>query len=132
MATRRNRRSKSLAAQSIALGFAVPQVIAHRTARMMMAGAAPSARDRKELHRMGTEKIFAAGEAWNAMAIQAVLENQKLALSCMQSFWFPWLRSKSASSQLSNAAIGILGKGMDPIRRRAVANAKRLGRGKRR
>jgi hypothetical protein len=110
----------------------VPQVIAHRTARMMMAGAAPSARDRKEFHRMGTEKVFAAGEAWNAMAAQAFLENQKLALSFMQSFWFPWLKQKSPSSQLSNAALGILGKGMDPIRRRAVANAKRLGRGKRR
>ena len=81
---------------------------------------------------MGTEKIFAAGEAWNAMAVQAVLENQKLALSLMQSFWFPWSRRASPSSQFSNAALDILGKGMDPFRRRAVANAKRLGRGKRR
>jgi hypothetical protein len=33
---------------------------------------------------MGSEKILAANEAWNAMAIQTVLENQKLALSFMQ------------------------------------------------
>jgi len=38
--------------------------------------------------------------------------------------------AKSASRQLSKAALGILGKGMTPIRRRAVANAKRLGRTK--
>ncbi|HYI87562.1 MAG TPA: polyhydroxyalkanoate granule-associated phasin [Burkholderiales bacterium] len=125
---RRSRRSKSLAAQTVDLGFAVPQVIAHRVARMMIAGGSPSARDRRELHRMGTEKILAANEAWNAMAVQAVLENQKLALSFMQSLWFPWVRRRSAAMQLSNAALDVLGKGMAPVRRRAVANAKRLGR----
>jgi hypothetical protein len=125
---RRSRRSKSLAAQTVDLGFAVPQVIAHRVARMMVAGGSPSARDRRELHRMGTEKILAASEAWNAMAIQAALENQKLALSFMQSLWFPWARRQSAAMQLSNAALDVLGKGMAPVRRRAVANARRLGR----
>ena len=120
MAVRR-RRSKSLAAQSVALGFAVPQVIAHRMARMG---------DHKEMHRMGTEKLLAAGEAWNAMALQAMLENQKLALSMMQSFWFPWTRS-SASRHLSDAALNVLASGMAPVSRRAVANAKRLARPRR-
>ena len=81
---------------------------------------------------MGTEKILAANEAWNAMALQAVLENQRLALSFMQSLWFPSVRRESAAMQLSNAALGVLGKGMAPVRRRAVANAKRLGRIRRR
>lgn len=130
------RRSKSLAAQTVDLGVAVPQVIAHRLARMAIAGAAPSARDRRELHRMSTEKILAFNEAWTAMAMQAVLENQKLALSFVQSLWFPWLHSRpsarSASAQLGHAMLGVLGKGAVPIRRRAVANAKRLARTKRR
>ena len=125
---RRIRRTKSLAAQTIDLGFAVPQVIAHRVARIMIAGGSPSARDRRELQRMGSEKILAANEAWNAMAVQAVLENQKLALSLIQSLWFPWAKRPSAAMQLSNAALDVLGKGMAPLRRRAVANAKRLGR----
>jgi hypothetical protein len=125
---RRIRRTKSLAAQTIDLGFAVPQVIAHRVARIMIAGGSPSARDRRELHRMGTEKILAANEAWSAMAIQTVLENQKLALSFMQSLWFPWAQRQSAALQLSNAALDVLGKGMAPLRRRALANAKRLAR----
>jgi len=119
----RRRAGKSLAAQTVELGFAVPQVIAHRLARM---------HDRTELHRMGTEKILAAGEAWNAMAVQALLENQKLALSVMQSFWFPWARRPSASRRLNDATLRILGKGMAPVRRRAVANAARLGRARRR
>ena len=126
MPKRRSR--KSLAAQAIDLGFAVPQVIAHRTARMAAAGARPSARDRREFHRMGTEKILAFNEAWSAMAMQAFVENQKLALS----FWFPWAPAKSVSKQMNTAALNILGKGVAPIRRRAVANAKRLGRAKRR
>ena len=125
---RRIRRTKSLAAQTIDLGFAVPQVIAHRVARIMIAGGSPSARDRRELQRMGSEKILAANEAWNAMSVQAALENQKLALSLIQSLWFPSAQRPSAAMQLSNAALDVLGKGMAPVRRRAVANAKRLGR----
>ena len=50
----------------------------------------------------------------------------------MQSFWFPWLPRQSVAGQLNEAALGVLGKGFAPVRRRAVANAKRLGRGKRR
>ena len=130
MATRRRRR-KSLAAQTFELGLVAPQVIAHRVARMASAGTSPSARDQAEFHRMGIEKITAASEAWTAMATQAFLENQKFALSFMQSLWFPWMRRptvNSASRQLNKAAEAILGKGLAPVRRRAVANAKRLGR----
>ena len=134
MSIRRTRKSKSLSAQAAALAVAVPQVIVHRAIRMAMAGASPSARDRKEFHRMGAEKVAALTESWNAMAVQTFRANQQLALSYMQSLWFPWLSpmssAKSASRQLSKAALGILGKGMTPIRRRAVANAKRLGRTK--
>jgi hypothetical protein len=97
---------------------------------MAMAGASPSARDRKEFHLMGSEKIAAFNEAWVAMAFEAFRANQQLTLSVMQSFWFPWARpsSRSHSRQLSDAALGILGSGMAPIRRRAVANARRLTR----
>lgn len=136
MATRRSRKLKSLAAQTFELGIAAPQVIAHRVARMASAGASPSARDRAEFRRMGIEKMAAVNEAWTAMATQAFLENQKFALTFMQSLWFPWMRPtptvKSVSRQLNRAAVGILGKGMAPVRRRAVANANRLGRIKRR
>lgn len=85
---------------------------------------------------MGIEKMAAATEAWTAMATQTFLENQKFALTFMQSLWFPWMRPtpivKSVSRQLNRAAAGVLGRGLAPIRRRAVANAKRLGRIKRR
>jgi hypothetical protein len=97
---RRRRRSKSLAMQSIELGMAVPEVIAHRMARM----------DSREFHRMGTEKLAAFAEAWTAMAVEAI--------------WSPWFRP--------DAPLRILNAGMTPIRLRAVANAKRLRRRRRR
>jgi hypothetical protein len=132
MPSRRRRKSKSLAAQSFELGIAAPQVIAHRIARLASAGAARSAGDRSEFQRMGIEKLAAVNEAWTAMATQAFLENQKVALGFIQSLWFPWMRPtptvKSVSRQLNRAAEGILAKGLAPVRRRAVANAKRLGR----
>ncbi|HEX7218200.1 MAG TPA: hypothetical protein VF280_03190 [Burkholderiales bacterium] len=120
MPTRRRRKSRSLAAQTVELGIAAPQVIAHRMTRM----------DPAEFQRMGLEKLAAAGEAWTAMAAQAFLENQKIAMSFVQSIWFPWMRptSKSLSRQVSQATTAVLGKGLAPVRRRAVANAKRLGR----
>jgi hypothetical protein len=107
----------SLAAQTAALAFAAPQVVASRMLRMT-----PS-----EFNLMGSEKIFAAAESWNAMLLQSAFEGQKLAFSMMMSFWFPWL-PRPGPRQVRSAAIGVLGKGIAPYRRRAVANAKRLRR----
>ena len=79
---------------------------------------------------MGTEKFEVAGEAWTAMATEAVSENQKFAIRFMQSLLFPWMHPamtpESVSRQMNEAAIGILSKGIAPVRHRTVANAKRL------
>jgi len=134
MPTRR-RKPKSFAVQTFEVGIAAPQVIAHRLAGMARANIAPSALSTTELHRMGAEKIAAINEAWAAMVTQAILENQKFALRFMQSLRWPWMcptcTMKAVPRQLSRAAESILGKGMAPVHRRAVANARRLGRNKR-
>lgn len=130
----RRRRTKSLAVQAAEMAFAAPQVIAHRTARMALGGLTPSARDRKELNAMGAEKAAAFVESWSAMALEAMRINQQLTLSAMQSFWFPWSGTRSrrsVSAQLDQAADAMLRVAMAPVHRRAVANAKRLGRPKR-
>ena len=75
---------------------------------------------------MGAEKFVAFGQSWNAMVMQTMIENQRLALSAMQAFWFPWRPRSSTSKQLQRAALGIAGAGLAPVHRRAVANAKRL------
>lgn len=122
MPARRRRRRKSPAVLAAEMAFAVPQVILHRTGRMA---------DRNELYAMGAEKAAAATEACAAMALEAMLVNQQLALSAVQAFWWPWL-GKSARRELNQAALDILGAGMAPVHRRAVANARRLRRVRRR
>ena len=114
--------------------MAVPQVMAHRLTRMALAGASPSASDRRELYRMSAEKVAALAECWSAMTIEALLANQRLVLPLTLWFWFPWARpyGKSGSKQLGNAMLGILGRGMAPLHRRATANARRLRRVRRR
>jgi len=101
---------------------------------MAIAGPVPSARDRKEFKRMVAEKTSAFGEAWNAMALQTMLANQALAASWLRALWVPSLARRpsaaAVAADLQHAALGVLGKGMAPVHRKAVANAKRLSRTK--
>jgi hypothetical protein len=83
--------------------------------------------DARELQRMGSEKVFAAAESWNAMLMQAWWEQQRLASTFALSLWFPWL-PRPGAGQISSATLNILGKGVAPYRRRASANAARLRR----
>ena len=134
MATRRSRAARSLAAKTVELAHAVPQVVAHRVTRMALSGPTLSARDRKEFERMFAEKNAAFGESWNAMAVQAALANQALAASFFKTFVAATRGTKpslpSAAMQLHRAAVGIVAKGLAPVHRKAVANAKRLRRTK--
>ena len=82
---------------------------------------------------MSTEKVAAFYESWNAMLVEITRANVELSLSSAR--WFlsglpATLQSSrtGAAAHVQRAAIGILGKGLAPVRRRAVANARRLGR----
>ncbi len=125
------RRSRSFASQSAEMAMAVPQVVAHRMVRMAAAGATPSQTDRDEFKLMSDEKVAAFQESWVAMATQVFEVQQQMAQQMMKAFWFPLLQRpptlRSVERQWRNASFGILGKGMEPISRRAIANAKRLG-----
>ena len=135
---KRRRRSSysSLALKSAELAWAAPQVVAHRLARMSLAGASPSARDRREFERMTSEKTAAFAESWLAMASATMLANQTLAMAALQSFWSAPLGSRrqvrAAGRRATQSALDIMSRGLAPVHRTAVANAKRLARGKRR
>jgi hypothetical protein len=134
MANRRTRKSKSFALKSMELAAAVPQVVAHRVTRMALAGPTLSNRDRKEFEMMVHEKHAAFAQAWGNMAWQAFRANQVLTASLLRSFFTPfspkWPSVKSAAVQVQNATIDVLGKGLAPIHRTAVSNAKRLAKTK--
>jgi hypothetical protein len=102
--------------------MAVPQVVAIRTARMLAAGANPSARDRREFERMGTEKLLAYCESMNAMGLEMARAQQQYALFAMRQWWSPWASPWSMAAR----ATRILEKGLGPVQRRASANARRL------
>jgi hypothetical protein len=134
MPIRRKRISPSLALKAAELAVAVPQVVAHRLTRMALAGPTLSARDRKEFEGMVAEKNAAFAASWTAMAWQAALAQQTLTASFVASMLGarPGRRrpATAAAMQWHNAAVGVLGKGLAPVHRKAVANARRLARTK--
>ncbi len=82
---------------------------------------------------MGAEKMAAFYESWNAMLIEIFRSNLALSLWLARFFWFRWpvasRSSRTAASRFQQAALAVLAKGVAPVHRRAVANAKRLRRG---
>jgi len=101
---------------------------------MALAGSKPTARDRREFHLMGAEKVSAFYESWTAMYVQTLRIQLGAAASMLRYISFPWLHGRPPiwvpKMDVSRKALTVLGKGMAPVRRRAVANASRLRRKK--
>jgi hypothetical protein len=99
-----------LSLQAWEVAVTAPLVISHRLARMAMAGANPTARDRREFTRMGQEKMAAGYESMAAMATAFAGVGM-----------IPWA---DASFRLASA-------GLAPVHSRVMANNRRLGRRRR-
>lgn len=126
MARSRKSRAASAAVQWTQLGLAVPQVVAHRLERMAVAGPVLSARDRKEFLGMAMEKQVAFAQSWTAMWVETVLAQQQLAFSLFTGA--PGLAWQAGHAQATLDRIAA--RGLAPVRRKAVANARRLARGR--
>jgi hypothetical protein len=133
MASSSNQRQHhAMARKSSELATAAHQVVTHRVTRMVMAGPMPSERDRTEFTRMVQEKHDAFSAAWNAMSTQALSANQALALTVWRTLCYPWLGGgatpEALATQMHLAGLGVLNKGLAPVHRTAMANARRLAR----
>lgn len=123
--------SPIVAREAVALGLAVPEVLAHRMARLWLAGMTPSPRDHAELLRMTSEKVAAFYESWSAIGLALWRMNVQVGMS---SLWWPWFAGMRGRGRRDAVAYGervidtMLRAGLPPIRRRAVANARRLRR----
>jgi hypothetical protein len=120
------RRTSTRGQQAIArrlteIAFAVPLVVAHRANRM--ATGSPSASDRRELNLMVSEKAAAFSQAWVAMSMQAMRVNLAWSAAFLRSPLAPVTAGRANAAMLS-----VLGAGLAPVHRTAVANAKRLSR----
>ncbi len=113
------------------LAVAAPQVVAMRLGRMWLAGAQPSADDRREWQRMQQEKIDAFAEGWQAMGSLAWNMQQAAFATWMRSWMTPWRMADTGQvlAQWQRDAERLLATGLAPARRRTVANARRLQRG---
>jgi hypothetical protein len=135
--------------------LASAQVIGHRTNRMTQAGPSPNARDQREFALMGQEKIAAATESAQAMALSMIKLNQQFAALAFKQMLTgatammslaasrtagqsvarqarfvhdTMVNSAVATSQMSTSAGRLAHKGLKPIHSRTKGNAKRLGK----
>jgi len=130
------------------------QVIGHRTARMASATPIPSEPDQREFALMGQEKIDAATEAAQAMAVHVMACNPELGIQAFSQMmtgvndWMSLGASRTSdeliarqaklmhtlteaalsTSQFAVPAVKIAEAGLKPIHAKATANARRLNR----
>jgi hypothetical protein len=132
MTARRVRKAKSHSRKYMELAGAVPQVIAHRVTRAALAGPIMSERDRKEFQRMVNEKQSAFAQAYWEMALQMFRVSLQLTTTLFRAFVFPFSFTvpsmASAVAQTQHAVGAVLGKGLAPIHRTAISNARRLSK----
>src|SRR6186713_835760 len=95
---RTSRNTQTLARQASELAFAVPQVMAHRLTRMALAGGKPNARDRREFHGMGQEKVLAFWQSWFAMSVATVEATQKAWLAMAMGAQVPMVDAQAILS----------------------------------
>jgi hypothetical protein len=130
--------------------FAAPEVIAHRTARLMTAGLMPGTSDRREFVDMGTEKVVAFSRAWVDASGEILAFQQELARlagrqwSALLTAFNPFLAGPSTQAFLSyfdflNSVVAagnhtmtalprVAHSAVRPVHARATRNARRLRR----
>lgn len=152
----RHRTKKGTSAKLAEVAIAAPQVVAIRTARMLLAGHNPGAADRAEFSKMGTEKMHAFWESMFAMGAQIARMNVEYAGRAISRSWILWtdpawfavfrptwgaiaaLPHRTGLVPLANpgargrAVSRIFEAGLAPVHKRATANARRLRRSRQR
>ncbi|MFB2551744.1 hypothetical protein [Ensifer soli] len=110
--------SAALMQEMSALWFTAPMVIATRTQEMMMAAMAGRSSDSKEMHRMVTEKLAAAGESIVAFNMAVAAESMTFCLAVATG------RMAGLDATANRLAVAAL----KPYGKRVRANARRLSK----
>ncbi|MFL6681288.1 MAG: polyhydroxyalkanoate granule-associated phasin [Burkholderiaceae bacterium] len=138
------------------MSTAAAQVIAMRTARMAAHGPNPNAADRRELHRMGAEKVDAFTRAGTTLATGAMPLLFGMAMQAWRTWFDLWaastrldpsrsiLQTIARQQQLAGALVRgaaaaghattsaatarLAHRALGPVHRKATANAKRLAK----
>jgi len=111
------------------VGATAPFVIGYRLAGMTRTGSEPNAKDRRELTRMGQEKIDAWYEASLATGQQLFEANLELAGLVWRQVWGGAALSPAVfNAWFARLGPGVLTASLAPVHRRVVANNRRPAR----
>lgn len=125
-------RKASAASKAADIAVAAPQVIAHRVTRMALAGPLPDARDRKEFTGMVQEKQLAFAQsfvAWNTAVLRWQMHMQMQWFSaCLRGDYAKAFNQLFSPLPLAVAGEKAAAQALEPVRRKAVSNAKRLAK----
>lgn len=122
----RSPRSGATAVQLNTLSQRAPYVASQRLVRM--ANPHPSAANRRDLARMGAEKITALQQGWLAMGTELFAQQQQAWLALWQSALTPWT-PESPLQWWYRSLVGadaVMAAGLRPATRQVSANARRL------
>ena len=142
----------NLATAGTEMAIAATQTIGHRVNMLAGAGDNPTARERREFFRMGSEKLEAAFDSANAMSgswnvlgrqmnLLAKAQGQLLSATAglttartfqemttaQQRYWEALTKGGEATLAVWAVGMKIAQRGLLPIHAKATANAKRLG-----
>lgn len=137
-----------IAWKSFEIATAAGQVIPIRLARMAAAGTNPSAKDRREMHRMGAEKVTAFSKSGTALAFGMAPWATRAALQSIQAgvaFWSSWARMLNPWTAVTprrrhivsgpalrrrnaHAVARVIKASLEPVHATVTANARRLSR----
>jgi hypothetical protein len=120
-------KSQNVANQLSELGGLAPEVIARRVALLALGPSGGSARQRRELTRMSSEKVEAAWLAWSAMGLE-IARIQWSGLALAWSAWMPTAALPNWTTWWEQAAPQVAQAGLGPYVRIAKANRVRLSR----
>lgn len=118
-----------LARNNATMLWSASEVIGRRTTRMAQHGAAPNAGDRREMHRMVSEKQSAMAEAGMAAWGQWMRSGQSMWTEALLSGGrakSPGRATTHAATRIVDAQLKIAKAAMKPLQTRVSANQKRL------
>ncbi|RMX08629.1 hypothetical protein D8I35_06070 [Corticibacter populi] len=107
--------------------------MAYRLGKMAHAMAHPHDADAVELNQMIVEKQVAFWQAWTAMGLHGMSAAQNFSQQWLRWSCMPWtspaaLTPLALTGQLQASLLEMATKGLAPVRRKAVANSRRLAR----
>jgi hypothetical protein len=105
-----------------------PMVIGYRLTGMALAGSKPTARHRREVTRMGQEKVDAWYEAAQATGMRLMQANMAMGTLLLRQAWGAAPAPAAFANSVNKLSSDLLADTLAPYHRRVVANSRRLSR----